>query len=476
MHNSKLLKFLKILNATELKRLHQFLKSPFFNKNPHLLKLYQILRVWYPDFNSPKLEREKIFKKLFPDRAYDYQKLLNLISDFTNLLKQYLQILQLEKEKQVQDELLIKAYSKRAGAYDVFIKQIEKTKKELDAQPYRNADFFRQKFWLNQIFINHPKTDKFQLSSAKYNEMMQQLDYWFLLEKLLVSCEMKAREKPLSEKHEIWLLPEIQKGVPTLSFEDPIFKVYLEMLELLEKGEEGSYFRLKKWFLENLSKFTRLQQQNILQSLINYSIQRGNKGEALFIKENLNLYQFGLSENLFVENGILNDMMYISIVNVALRTGASNWCFEFINEYKPYLENRKLKDASSLATALWLHAVRQPEEVIKLLQKVDFHNVYYQIQTRVLLIKVYFEAFQNDEAYADLILYQTSSFERYLRRNKKISDAQKVALLNFVFSVRRLLKLKKGNEVLPKTKLKIKQELEEVAPLYNHAWLFQQVE
>ncbi|MFK7774244.1 MAG: hypothetical protein AB8F94_19000 [Saprospiraceae bacterium] len=234
MHNSKLLKLLKILNATELKRLHQFLKSPFFNKNLHLLKLYQILRVWYPDFNSPKLEREKVFKKLFPDRAYDYQKLLNLMSDFTNLLKQYLQILQLEKEKQVQDELLIKAYSKRSGAYDAFVKQIEKTKKELDIQPFRNADFFRQKFWINQIFINHPKTDKFQLSSAKYNEMMQQLDYWFLLEKLLLSCEMKAREKPLSEKYEIWLLPEIQKGVPSIFIENPIFKVYLEMLDTIQ--------------------------------------------------------------------------------------------------------------------------------------------------------------------------------------------------------------------------------------------------
>ena len=80
MHDSKLIRYLKILDEAELKRLLYFLKSPFYNANPHILKLYMLLRPEHPGFSSPKLTRERLFKKLFRDRAYDHQKMLNLMT------------------------------------------------------------------------------------------------------------------------------------------------------------------------------------------------------------------------------------------------------------------------------------------------------------------------------------------------------------------------------------------------------------
>ncbi|MCB9350540.1 MAG: hypothetical protein H6573_23935 [Lewinellaceae bacterium] len=476
MHHSKLLHLLKVLDAPELKRLSRFLKSPFYNTNPHLVKLYQLLRKEHPQFDSPKLAKEKVFKKLFPGLDYDHQKLLNLMTDFTALLKQYLQALQLEKEEPVQERLLLKAFAERPHSYDIFVKHVQKTGRRLDALPYRNIDFYREKFWLSQLYFNHPGTDKFQLSKAEYDASMQQLDRWFLLEKLLLSCEMKAREKPLSEVYDIWLLSEIREAATRFPAERSIAGAYLEMLNLLEKGEATAYFQLKALLLEHRPQFTRRQQQHMLESLINYAIRQGNKGKEDFLRESLELYQFGLAGRLFLEYEILNDMVYINVVNIALRAGEATWCRQFIDQYAPFLEPRAQKDAQSLATALWLYAEQQPAATIGLLQKVEFLNVYYQIQARVLLLKVYFEAFREDDGYFELILSQAEAFERYLRRNQQVSEAQSEALLNFTLTVKRLAKLKQSNALHRQARAALKPELQALSPLYNRSWLLRQLE
>lgn len=475
MHQSKLIKLFQILSEGEIKRLAKFLKSPFFNANPSIIKLYTLLRKVHPNYTSAQLTNEKVFKKVFPKRTYDHQKLLNLMSDFTGILQRYLQILQLEKKPQEQDRLLLKAYAERPNAYGMFVKQVQKANKYLEVLPYRNAEFYQKKFQLNQLYFNHPETDLFQLSKTEYDTSMQHLDRWFLLEKLLLSCEMKAREKPLSETYHVWLLAEIREGIHLYPVESPITAVYLEMLDLLDHEQESSYYRLKDLFFNNFDLFSRPQQKNILQSLINYTIRKGNRGALGFITENLELYKFGLSKNLFLEYGILNDMIYISIVNIALRTGENTWCINFIETYQDYLPPGSYKDAQSLATALWLYAENKPKETISILREVDFLNVYYQIQARVLLIRVFFEAFQNGEDYLELIFSQSEAFERYLRRNKKVSNNQKEALLNFILMVKKLTKHKTESVHGTQENEKLKQEINSIELVYNKTWLLEQI-
>lgn len=475
MHKSKLLQHLKLLDALETKRLLQFLKSPLYNANPRLVDLYLLLRKWHPTYESPKLKKEKVFQQLFPNRNYDHQKLLNLMSSFTALLRQYLQILQLEKEEQVQDELLLRALAERSSAYSIFTKELHRARAALDELPYRNADFYHQKFQLNRLYFNHPETDQFNLTKTEYQHTMQQLDRSFLLDKLSFSCEVKAREKPLDEQYDIWLLQEIRSGIAYYPVDNPMTGAYLAMLDLLESGDMQAYYQLKKLFQNNLSSFHRQQQQYLLQSLINYAIKQGNSGQKDFVFENLQLYQFGLEHKLFLEHNRLNDMMYISIVNIALRAEEADWCQQFIKEYALYLAPHTRKDAQALATALWHYAKKQPYEATSLLQEVNFLNIYYQIQARVLLIKIFVEAAKEGEDNIELILAQLDAFERYLRRNDKIGKVQKEALLNFALYSKRVTKLLL-EPTFKEQKEGMRIEVDECKTLYNKAWLLHLLE
>lgn len=470
MHKSKLIQHLQLLNEAELKRLLPFLKSPIYNANPRIVDLYLLLRKWHPDYQHPKLEKEKVFQQLFPNRPYDHQKLLNLMSAFTALLRQYLQYLQLEKEEHTQDQLLLRALAERPSAYPVFTKEIAHAHQTLDGLPYRNANFYYQKFYLNRFYFNHPETDQFNLSKAEYEEAMQQLDRSFLLDKLSFSCEVKAREKPLDEQYNIWLLPEIRAGIADYPVDNPMTGAYLAMLDLLESGNRTAYYQLKKLFENNLSSFHRQQQQYLLQSLINYAIKQGNSGEQAFVLENLQLYQLGLTHALFLEHQRLNDMTYISIVNIALRAEERDWCHRFIEDYAHYLPMHTRKDARALATALWHYANQQPEEATTLLQEVNFLNIYYQIQARVLLIKIFVEADRAGNDHTDLVLAQIDAFERYLRRNDKVGKAQKEALLNFALYTRRIAKSRLEPSFI-QLQPELRKEMEQRNTLYNKSWL-----
>lgn len=470
MQKSKLIQYLQLLDAQELKRLLPFLKSPFYNANPRLVELYLYLRKWAPDYQSVKLAKENVYQQLFPEREYEHQKFLNLMSAFTALLRQYLQLIQLEKEEQTQDRLLLHSLAERSYAYPVFLRETKRAQQTLDHLPYRNADFYHQKFQLSRLYFNHPETDQFNLTKAEYTVAMQQLDRSFILDKLSFSCEVKAREKPLDEQYNIWLLPEIRAGIATYPVDNPMTGAYLAMLNLVEFGEEQAYYQLKKLLQENLSSFHRQQQQYLLQSLINFTIKQGNAGNRAFVFENLQLYQFGLQHDLLLEYDRLNDMTYISIVNIALRADEADWCRGFIENYAPYLADHTRKDAQALATALWHYAKGQPKAATTLLQGVSFLNIYYQIQARVLLLKIFVEATQNGEDNTELILSQLYAFERYLRRNDKIGKVQKEALLNFALYTKRIIRLFLEPSF---TTLKgaLHQEIAQRNNLYNKAWL-----
>ena len=68
MQKTKLLELLQALDKDEFRRLYKFVKSPWFNSNKGVVQLYEYLRPHYPNFDSPKLDKKQIFKKLFPPK------------------------------------------------------------------------------------------------------------------------------------------------------------------------------------------------------------------------------------------------------------------------------------------------------------------------------------------------------------------------------------------------------------------------
>lgn len=471
MKGSKILQLLAGLDHHEMVRLSKFVASPFHNNNSNVVRLFQYLKTAHPTFHQPKLKKERVFQRLYPDRAFNYQLFSNQVSILTGLVEQFLIYLQLEEEQLTKKKLLLKAYSKRPGFQNHFKKQVEAVDKSLEKKPFKDAEYFHEKFKLEELFFNHISTDKFKLKPQQYEQAMHHLDLSYILDKLLLSCEMKAREKPLAEKYDIAFLEEIKNELNEFNINSPVVDTYLVMLNLLEGGAEVTYFDLKKVFNKNINKFEIVQQKNILQSLINYAIQKINKGDYIFLAEILDLYKLGLKHQLFLTNGILNDKRYISIVIASLKNKAHNWALEFMEKNSKYLETSLKADALSLAKGLWLFDQKKSAETIDLINNIEFKNTYYQEQTKVLLLKSYFEEFVKNHSYLDVVISQSNSFERFVKRSKIISKSRAKNILNFIWAVKQMTLNFQKKEKLNKLKTKFKS----MPNFVSKAWLMEKI-
>jgi hypothetical protein len=75
MHQSKLISLLKTFTKKEIKEFSSFVKSEFYNKNKQLIDFTDYICKYYPEFTAVELEKEEVFKKLFPSQKYDEPKM-----------------------------------------------------------------------------------------------------------------------------------------------------------------------------------------------------------------------------------------------------------------------------------------------------------------------------------------------------------------------------------------------------------------
>lgn len=125
--------------------------------------------------------------------------------------------------------------------------------------------------------------------------------------------------------------------------------------------------------------------------------------------------------------------------------------------------------------ATWYYEQENYDQVINLLNRVTFTDVYYEISSKYILLKVYYDS---DEI--NPLTYLITSFDRYIRRNKAISSQNRQGILNFLLMLKKLVKLKewqlyKKADFMQAQKEKLEMLLEEKKPMVNLVWLKQKL-
>ena len=90
MVNSNLLQLVSKLTSSELKEFGDYVRSPFFNKNEGVIKLFDYLKRHHPDFDQMNFEKEFVYKKLFPSVEYDDAFMRKLMFNLAKLVEDFL--------------------------------------------------------------------------------------------------------------------------------------------------------------------------------------------------------------------------------------------------------------------------------------------------------------------------------------------------------------------------------------------------
>jgi hypothetical protein len=473
MKDSKLLQLLHSIKRDELRWLAKWVRSPYVNSNKWVVKLFDYLRKYAPEYDSPRLEKEKIFAHLFPGKPFDDNRVRHIMFGLTGIIEEFLIVERLKKDTFQKQRLLYSELGER-NLYEFFDKKKKELTSQIEDGAYQDEYYYLAKWRLEHDHFFHPQTYRYRNASVHLQEMMQNLDAFFMLAKMRYSTELRNRENIFSEEHEIPFVEETREMAAThpIFREDVIFRVYADILSLMEEPEnETVYQRLEENLTQNLDLFRPNDQASFIRYMINTTNQLYNKGKHQYLEKQFRLYKIGLNKDLFLYEGKLPDSTFLNIIVTASMVGEFEWIETFIARFAPTLLEEKRVDAISLGTAYWYFGKGEFKSALKLLQKIESSDLQYLLRIKSLSIRSYFEIFLTDDTYYELVNYESKAFEKFLRRNELLSETRIRSYLKFISFILKMASLKTHFKVNEKNVENLKKKLEEEASIIAKQWL-----
>lgn len=476
MQNSKLIRYLTLLSNKDLNQFQAFVDSPYFNKHKNTKSLLRYIlksKTW----QRAHLEKEKAFEYLFPDRPYEEQLLSNVLSYLLRLLRRFLVQKQFE-QKEVEQQLVLLEMAFHAQQEKLFELTAGRLAKSFQESTVQDSEYYFQQNRYQRLLDDFDLNFGNRSSGEHLEKAWQHFDVFFIGEKLKMTCQMLARKQVTAQSYSPSLIKELLHFLEDRQeqFQQiPSVWIYYLVYQMMTKNDPVFYFELKNRLRKESTFFKHQEGRDLYTHTLNYCIQRINFGEANFRKETFELYQQMLANGLLLVDGVLSPWDYTNIVSLGCLLQEYTWTKHFINEQKVHLPKGEKENTFTYNLAAFHYSQQAYEKAIVLLQKVAFTEVYYNLLTRILLLKIYFD---KEDWLA--LEYALETFRIYLLRNKKITDSRRKSGLNFLRFTKSLMLLVNERTLLSqkdfvkKVQL-LKTQIEEKEMVLNKSWLLQKL-
>lgn len=464
MLGSKLIRLLRTLDKKELKEFHLFTGSAFFNKNESLLLFLEQLSAYHPDLNQDILNREQFFSKnpVFP--AYSDQKVRYLLSDLTKVLEEFIAYKEFKRNPFNAHFQLANALLRR-NQEKFFLQELEVLKNMNESAAFRDHGYYFNLHQLSEIAYEYTSGSRNRAFDTSLQELMDNLEISYLSKSLRFYCEMINRRNILSVTYNLRFFDQVMNYIQEGGFDDiPAIRIYrLIYISLMQPGNHENYLSLLKELDQTHHLFSLKEQRGMYVFAQNYCIRRINAGEKGALEDIFALYQKMVDRDLIYEGNYVSQPDFKNIVTTGLRLGASEWVESFIEKYRSNLHPDFSENAYNYSMA-WVYFTRKAyDKALRILLRVEFNDVYYHLDAKSLLMKVYYEMNEFDP-----FLSLVDAFKIYLRRNRFISELQKKTYSNFIALLNKLMKVKLGKLVMSP---ELHQEIVKTKPAADLIWL-----
>lgn len=474
MYKSKPVIILSTFSKRELKLFEEYILSPFFNKKAEVITLFNLLKKQYPHFKEQQLEKQKIFKKVFPKLAFKEQKLRYLMSDLTKLLESFLAYQEYNQQTNHYNPYLLDAYMNREldkyfhNTSSIFQNNINKNQRQNIDFHLDNFQIIKQKFDLHAARANHlPRNIRNDLLKS----MLDSIDTFYIANKLKYSCEIYNNHNVLaSDIEDTLLLDEIIQYLKTHEeISSPSVAIYYKILmTLLESKVEEHYNELINLLKKYEPHFTKNELYDMYIFARNYCIKKLNNGDAIYVRKSFDLHKILMANKVILRENYISEWDYKNIVQMSLGLGEDDFAEQFINDYKNNIRPEFRENAYNYNMAT-IHYIRKNySKAQNLLHQVTFTDPYYHLGTKILLLKCYYEL---EEVIPLFNLIDT--VKAFLRRNKQLSKSNKVIYLNLFKLVKKMIRIKMGSK---KSLGALKAEIAQISQFKEASWLYAKVQ
>ncbi len=435
MQNTRLIRFLKSLNQTEIRQFSDFVNSPVFNKNQNLSELFEILYKYYPAFDLQDLNEEKLFKIIFGNNKFEYFKIKNLISDLFGLGKEFLSFNVYRKDKHIKDKYLLEELRVRNldTAFEHVFKQAENA---LEKSKVKDENYYLHKMHLRDELMSYYSPKKPNVNFHFFQEKLDLFVNYSVIFLLKIYNIMLHENNQNNYNFNMSMFDNVMEYLEKNKISNnPTLEVYYYIL-LMEKTKDEKYFyalkELKNKYRDELS---------IVDNYMVYLHLDGYCATAYndFGRTDLLGEQFILAKEHPVsdmtEFGKILYPDFLNQIKKAVRVHEFEWAEDFIKKY-----NHKLTDDKEYTLNFCYGYISykkgELDKALDYFSKANFTNFILKIQVKILLLQLYI-----DKKYYDQAELMIDSFRHYLSREKSLLDSIKVSVLEFLRITSDLIKM-----------------------------------
>jgi hypothetical protein len=341
---------------------------------------------------------------------------------------------------------------------------VEQTSKQIkrNLEENKSPDLWNL-FWkmkLNHINYFELPIDRLHNYQAELEELMNDLDNFFIATKLKYSAESFSRSNIRQEFYDISFLEPVFELLKSSKKIDPIIEaLYLPMLELSKNQLSSSYLKLKN-FLLNKSDYNATERAAVLFYLLNYTTARLRKGDQSMIEESFELHQIGIKQSLFQVNGYFQDTIFLNIVNMACQLKELKWAKQFIITFIGSVKSSDSEDDNPsddenvmrpkktqthlMADARIAFEEKRYDDVLALINGVHYKNFNFKLNIWTLKLRAAYELEMDKEK----LLTECNHFYKFATSNKEIGTSFKSSILIFIKLYRQIVNRKSKSNLI----------------------------
>jgi len=426
----------------------------------------------HKDLNSGRSKpftKEKAWKKVQPGTSYDDVRFRKYLSDLLKLVEKFLAQEQFEKDEYQKSIYELEAVldKKIDRLYSGMRKFVEKIPQNTT---FRNSKYYYYLLEASKLLHDlETEIEQKKNISTDFSKLSDALDIYYFAEKLRLDYDATIWKRiDGSLNADIRFVDQINTFIEETSglYEPPV-RLYYTINQLSKHPEDDQYYyEYKKQLDENIRFFPAYEAIAIYSAGINHCIRKINTGDPNYLDELYSLY-VGYANATVEYSKELSQWDFNNIITVALRSGKFDQVHQFINEYGQFIDDKYRDNAVSYNLAN-LHFYQEDyNKVIEILRNVEYEDIFYNINSKSILIKTYYESDQYDP-----LIYLLESFRVYLNRNKNIPDSRKTLFKNQIRFTKKLVNLPPNAQ---SELTKLKQEVTDNKNTINRSWLLEKI-
>lgn len=448
MISSKAVDVLETFAPEELKEFGQFLRSPYFNTNKNLIKLFDVLKVSL----AKDIAEEQLYSRVFPGKKYNYGIFKNLLSELYVQVCEYLAVKRLrqkygDKNTYLIKELVDRKLVKHADKWIITTKDFF-TDKALAIEDL-HTDFLMEEY---SAFSNYARDQRWLQNLSKKEDpllMSKKFAVYFLARfisqylfithsmfKLKKEINLKPMQDIMKDTYN-FLKENLEEEVPTVEILYHIVKMHAE------PSNTEWYYKLKDLWIKHKYNVSVQVARNGFIYLSNYCEDRFEKGDDEFIHEQFNLERDYFKDDLPVRyHGGVNPDTYEKMIVNGLTVEEIDYIEAFIEKYNKSLPETAWNATHHYTSAYLEFYKKNYDEAIELLAKIDGGFLLTEFASKDLLLMIYYELGEWESFYS-----LTASHRSFTEKHSKLHPQLKKARIGFIKNIRTLAKIKENLHV-----------------------------